>query len=199
MHKGFGLPWMMMLVFLYTTPVMMITYTLISILINKTGIGTGIRTGAMGGILWGLVFTFSMGILTFFKHKNLERRYKRKSDYSNVQKRTIQVNISINEALALSAQTLRVLPWIQSNSIETVGSKISAKTSIVMGRNSKISISVISLAPNLASIEIECRPGHWLPVDCTLESTVNVEEISEEVTKLNGSTAFDKKNGNYSN
>jgi hypothetical protein len=198
MRRRFGLPWMMAMVFLYTTPIMVVTYSLLFILIKNAELAQGVRAGAMAGLLWGMLFTLAMGILTYFKHKELERKYKCVSDYSPIQRRTVQLSVALNETIALSVQTLKDLRWIQADSIKISDSKISAKGSIVMGRYSAISISVISLRPKSATIEIESRPPHWLPVDCTLTSLKDVEEILYGIVKLSRSKVSDRKNGdNY--
>jgi hypothetical protein len=68
-----------------------------------------------------------------------------------------------------------------------------------MGRHSTISILVTSLIPGWAMIEIESRPPYWLPVDCTLTSMKDVEEILEGIVKLSRSKVSDRKNGDNSN
>jgi hypothetical protein len=199
MRRRFGLPWMMAMVFLYTTPIMVVTYSLLFILIKNAELAQGVRAGAMAGLLWGMLFTLAMGILTYFKHKELERKYKCVSDYSPIQRRTVQLSVALNETIALSVQTLKDLRWIQADSIKISDSKISAKGSIVMGRYSAISISVISLRPKSAKIEIESRPPHWLPLDCTLKSIKDVLEILDVILKLSRSMVSDIKNGDNSN
>jgi hypothetical protein len=62
-----------------------------------------------------------------------------------------------------------------------------------MGRPCRISISITSLAPDRATIEIESRPGFWLPVDCTLQEIENIEELLREIVTLSRTKAFDIK------
>ena len=199
MRTSFGLRWMMALVFLYTTPIMAVTFSLVFILTKESEFSEGVRAGALGGLLWGLFFTPAMGLLAYSRHKELERKFKCAADYSPVQKRTAQLPGSVSEALALSMQALRDFRWIQGDSIEVLENKISAKTSIVMGRDSAISITLSSLTPGWATIEVESRPRHWLPVDCTLTSVRNVEEILEEIVKLSRSNVPNRENGDNSN
>jgi len=186
------------MVFLYTTPIMVVTYTLLFILLKNTDFARGVWVGAIAGLNWGLLFTLAMGIVAYCRHKTLERKYRCAADYGPVQKRTTQLPGALNEVLALLVQVLSDLRWIQGESIEISESKISAKTSIVMGRDSIISISVASSTPNLATIEIESRPRYWLPVDCTLTCTKDAEEILERIAIVSRSKVSDIINSDNS-
>jgi hypothetical protein len=193
MDRGFGLPRLMATLFLYTTPIMMLTYALGFILIQKIEFEPGIRTGVTLGLCWGILFTLSMGLVTYFKHKKLERKYRCDADYSPVQNRWVQLCGAPKEALTISVEALKTLPWIRGDLIEVSGSKISARGSHVMGRPCRISISITPLAPDRATIEIESRPGFWLPVDCTLQEIENVEEVLREIVTLSRNNGFDIK------
>lgn len=91
-------------------------------------------------------------------------------------------------------QALKALPWIRGDLIETSETRISAKGSHVMGRPARISLSITSLTPERVTIDIESRPGYWLPVDCSLQEIENIEEVLQEIVKLSQSQGFDIKN-----
>ena len=193
MHRDFGLPRMMATLFLYTTPIMTLTYALGFILIQKTEIEPGIRAGVTQGLCWGVLFTLSMGLVTYFKHKKLERKYTCDTNYSPVQNRRVQLPGASKEALTISVEALKALPWIRADLIEMSATKISARGSHVMGRPCRLSITISSLAPDRATIEIESRPGFWLPVDCTLQEIENIEEVLREIVTLSRDKGFDIK------